>query len=88
MADAFAHDEFDDLDLDALDSVAEFINCINGMFATGISNKLKVDMLPPVYKDKEVVLTGNTEGILKFPMYINGKELLLLFAYEGSINMD
>lgn len=84
LADAFAHEEFDTLNLDALDSVAEFINCINGMFATRISIKLLVDMLPPVYREENVVLTG--EKMLSLPVYINGKELRLI-SVNGAITI-
>jgi len=85
VAEAFAHEEFNKVDLDSLDSVAEFINCINGMFATKIASKLFVDMLPPIYREETVNVTGGR--MLKLPVFVNGKELQLLSTYDGLINI-
>ena len=85
FAKGYAHEEFEKVDMDALDAVAEFINCINGMFATGISFRVFVDMLPPIYREGSVSVTGGR--MLKLPIYINGKELQILSTYDGIISI-
>jgi CheY-specific phosphatase CheX len=83
LAGVFAREEFDSIDEDSLDSVAEFINCVNGLFATGVASKVNLDMLPPVFKEEEVTLTG--DNILQLPVFINGKELQILSTIDGVI---
>lgn len=47
IANPFAGEEFDAVDLDALDAVGEFTNCINGLFASELSKEgVDIDMLP------------------------------------------
>ena len=85
VADTFAKEEFEKVDLDSLDAVAEFINCINGMFATKVSSKTFLDMLPPIYREGSVTVTGGR--MLKLPIYVDGNELQLLSTYDGMINI-
>ncbi len=48
IANGYAKEIFDLVDEDSLDSVCEFINCINGLFATQLSHEnVNIDMLPP-----------------------------------------
>lgn len=48
IAQGFAKDTFEALDLEALDSIAEFINIVDGLFATAISHDLvEISLLPP-----------------------------------------
>lgn len=81
----FGKEEFPEVDMDALDAVAEFINCINGMFATGISAKLKVDMLPPSFKNNRVKATS--DRYIKLPVYISGKEVVLICSLGSLITL-
>ena len=85
VAGTFAKEEFEKVDLDSLDAVAEFINCINGMFATKVSSKSFIDMLPPIYREGPVTVTGGR--MLKLPVYVDGYELQLLSTYDGLINI-
>ena len=85
MGEAFAHEEFEKVNLDLLDAVAEFINCVNGMFATGISNKMFVDMVPPVFKAEEVTVSGGR--LLQLPIYIGGNRLNIISAYDGKMSI-
>lgn len=85
LAGTFGKEEFEKLDQDSLDSVAEFINCINGLFATKISSELSVDMLPPFYNADSV--TVKSERILKLPVYLNGRELNILSVFNGEIDV-
>ena len=48
IANAYAKEEFTSVDEDVFDAVCEFINCINGLFATKLcSDGIEIDMLPP-----------------------------------------
>lgn len=85
VAGTFAKEEFDKVDLDSLDAVAEFINCVNGLFATGINSKMFLDMLPPIYREDNVNVSG--VRMLKLPIYMDGCELQLLSTYDGMINI-
>ena len=68
----FAGEEYiEELD-DALDSICELINCINGIFATEVSHRsIDIDMLAPSYKAGNGVI--NSEEIINLPVYINDK---------------
>lgn len=81
----FGKEEFPEVDMDALDAVAEFINCINGLFATGIAPKLKVDMLPPSFKNNTV--KASADRFVKLPVFIGGKEVTLICALGSLITL-
>lgn len=72
IANEFAGEQFTEVDEDVLDASCEFINCINGMFATSLSQRnIEVDMEPPVYAIHEhKVYQGKKVYIL--PIYIKG----------------
>ncbi len=74
IADGYAGEYFEKPDEDALDSVCEFTNCINGLYATELSYKdTSIDMLPP-----EFMYDGNvddSEGFYVLPLYITGKKV-------------
>ena len=72
LADGYAKEEFGTVDEDALDSVCEFTNCVNGLYATELSyQNISIDMQPP-----EFHFDGTIEGEGDFyvlPVYIDGK---------------
>lgn len=83
IADAFAGEKFEEVDLDALDSVAEFINCVNGMYATKMVPVMNVDMLPPEYKAEATELKGD---LVVLPVVANGKTIELISSFGQMIN--
>lgn len=85
IANPFAKEEFETVDLDALDAVAEFINCINGMYATKVAHTISIDMLPPSYKDG--VETVASADMLMLPIFVKGQQITLLSRYDGEITM-
>lgn len=72
LADGYAKEEFDTVDEDALDSVCEFTNCVNGLYATELSyQNISIDMQPP-----EFLFDGSIQNEGDFyvlPVYINGR---------------
>lgn len=73
IADGYAKEKFDTTDEDALDSVAEFANCISGLYAAELSyQNVIVDMLPPErHFDATLSKIGD---FFVMPMYIEGKK--------------
>lgn len=88
IAEAYAKEEFDTMDMDALDSVCEFLNCNNGLYATKLSYEdVELDMLPPVMKDS--VTTIHSEGnMYKVPFFIKDKQVDLIICIESKWTLD
>lgn len=79
IASTFGHEEFETVDMDALDAVAELINCINGMYASQLSEKrIQMELYPPVF-DVDIKAIGDDE-MLVLPMMIKGKKVFLSFC--------
>lgn len=77
VADGYAGEYFEKPDEDALDSVCEFTNCINGLYATELSYKeISIDMLPPEFMFDGTV--KDDAGFYVLPLYITGKKVDLL----------
>ena len=83
IADAFAGESFDKVDEDSLDSVAEFINCVNGLFATKVNSSFMIDMLPPEYSTSKTMFSGK---ILVLPVYVQGLKVDLISSFGDIIN--
>ena len=77
IADGYAGEYFEKPDEDALDSVCEFTNCINGLYATELSYKeVVIDMLPPEFHFDDSIEENSEFYVL--PLYITGKKVDLL----------
>jgi hypothetical protein len=87
IAGPFAKEKFETLDEDAFDSVCEFINCSNGLYASKLSTEdIHIDMTPPKY-DQNKTLTSDGD-IYVVPVVIAGKQadLLVIADYKVEIN--
>ena len=74
----YAKEEFEQLDLDSLDAAGELLNCINGLYASGLSRDGKfLELMPPDYED--VTAKAKTE-ICKIPVYIGDNKLYFTVA--------
>lgn len=78
VASGFAGEYFEKADEDALDSVCEFTNCINGLHATELSfTDIVIDMMPPEFTfDGGIQDSG---GFFLLPLYITGKRVDIIF---------
>jgi hypothetical protein len=87
IANPFAKEEFSEMDEDAFDSVCEFINCTNGLYASKLSHEdIHIDMTPPLfYKDNKVTSKGD---ICVVPIFINGVQTDLLVAADNQVRID
>lgn len=88
IAEAYAKEEFETVDMDALDAACEFLNCNNGLYASKLSYEdVDLDMLPPVMKD--TVTTICSDGnMFRVPFYIKDKQVDLIICIESKWNLD
>ncbi len=87
IASPFGREDFTSVDADALDAVCEFINCINGLFASKLSqDDVELDMLPPQVFDKSTLYSENEFYVL--PIQVSGQwvKLVLSVKTPWSIN--
>lgn len=78
IADGYAKEEFDEVNEDSLDAVAEFTNCVNGLFAAELSfQDIHIDMEPPEYH-LDTVISDNNEDFYALPIYIEGQKIHLI----------
>lgn len=82
IANYFQREKYDTVTEDALDSVGEFINCVNGLFATNVSyDGLSVDMDSPEYSIEGPLLSN--EDIYIIPTHVNGCTVnVVLVVYQ------
>lgn len=87
IASHFAKEEFDTMNEDAFDSVCEFINCSNGLFASKLSlENVHIDMTPPLYSSTKTLTSKG--DIYNVPLFICGKQVDLLFALNDEVEID
>lgn len=71
IANYFTGDKYETVNEDALDNVGEFINCVNGLFATNLSyGGVVVDMSSPDYSIEGLYLKDNPLFVI--PIHANG----------------
>lgn len=87
IANPFAKEKFTRMDEDAFDSVCEFINCINGLYASKLSHEdIHIDMTPPLfYVEKGISSNGE---ICVVPIIINGVQTDLLVAVNNQVAIN
>ena len=86
IAGPFARENFDCMDEDAFDSVCEFINCNNGLFASELShNDIHIDMTPPLFYTNGKL--ASEDDICVVPIIINDKQVDLLVAVDSIVDI-
>lgn len=87
IAEPFAKEKFLDLNEDAFDSVCEFINCTNGLYASKLSlEDINIDMKPPLYYQNKTLTTNGVFHIV--PIIIGGVQIDLLVAVSDQIDIN
>lgn len=85
IANPFAQEEFDTVDFDAFDAVCEFINCINGLFASKSSEQgVDLDMEPPRF---HVNGTATADQIIIVPLVIRDQMIELIVSTDANISI-
>ncbi len=73
----FGQEDFAELDMDALDAAGEFLNCINGLYASAMSQQDKfLELMPPEYVD----MSAKAKNACKVTICLNDKCLNLTVA--------
>ena len=87
IASPFAKETFTALDEDSIDSVCEFINCINGLYASKLSHEdIHIDMTPPLYYTNKTITSD--QDICVVPIMINGEHVDLLVTVTGQVEIN
>ena len=67
----FGKEEFEKLDLDALDASGELLNCINGLYASSLSRDGRfLELMPPEYED---INAKAQKKICRIPIFIGNQ---------------
>lgn len=82
IANYFTGDKYQTVTTDALDNVGEFINCVNGLFATNLSyDDISIDMNAPEYGEEGPFISN--EKLYIIPIWANGYNFRAVFeVYE------
>ena len=82
IASPFAKEDFNQVDEDSIDAVGEFINIINGLYASAMSEKnIDIDMMPPMFYDNKEITSGSQFYVL--PVYIMGTKVEIIISVDG-----
>lgn len=77
----FAGASFIETDEDSLDALCELINCINGLFASHLSQEyIDIDMKAPYYSTESGTIKGSS--LLCVPIMVFDKELTITFTLD------
>lgn len=72
----FGQEDFSELDMDALDAAGEFLNCINGLYASALSQQGKfLELMPPEYE-----MTVQAKNACKVTICLNNQKLYFTVA--------
>lgn len=88
IAEGYAKEEFETVDMDVIDAACEFLNCNNGLFATSACESgIEVDMEPPVMKTETVNLV--TDGVMyRVPMSVQNGNVDLIISLDSSVKIS
>lgn len=85
-ASIFGKEEFPEVNMDALDAIGELLNCINGLYATALSQSgIKMELYPPEFSTEIVGLAA--DELLILPIHIKGKKVNFVIAIDNRIEM-
>lgn len=85
-ASIFGQEAFLEVDEDALDAIGELLNCINGLYASAVSQRgKKMELYPPEFSASVSALEG--EEMLILPIHIQGKKVDFVIALDNKIEM-
>lgn len=83
IADKYGHWIYEELDEDAYDSICEFINCTNGLYATRLSSDdTNIDMLPPGFISGGECVAVNSD-MLVVPVFIGKKRFDIVIGGDA-----
>lgn len=84
IASVYGQEDYSELDADAYDAICELINCINGFFATKLSNDdVEVILRPPVFYEN--VCVNSKKEFYVINMSIQGMSFDIVMALSGAV---
>lgn len=87
IANVYGDENFDAIDEDSYDAMCEFINVINGLFASKLSeDDIEVDMLPPKFKDNAEL--KSEEEFYVLPIIIYGRRIDYILGIDQNISVS
>lgn len=87
IASYFGRENFLEVNMEALDAIGELLNCINGLYATALSQGgVSMELYPPEFSDH---ISGiRSEEMLVIPLHIMGQSICLAAAIDQKIEME
>lgn len=87
LVEKFLHESFEKVDDDVLDAAAEIVNCMNGLYASALSQAgVVMELLPPEYGTGPLEIQG--EPLLVLPMVIQDKILHVLISMGSQLKLQ
>lgn len=87
IANPYAKETFNTVNEDVYDAVCEFINCINGLFASQLSHEdIEIDMLPPL--NYESMTINASEPFYVVPITVEGNKLDLVISVDTTLKFQ
>lgn len=78
VAEGFAKEFFDEVGIDALDSVGEFINIADGLFATAKSQEgMEINLEPPEYSSEPIEINGSSVYVVPIELDQQAVDLII-----------
>lgn len=83
----FGKEEFEEIDMDAMDAIAELCNCINGLYAAQLSQRqVTLEMLPPEFSDD---MSGfYSDEILVLPMVVFKQKVNFIMTIGSNLKIQ
>ncbi|MDF2542104.1 MAG: hypothetical protein K0S47_1822 [Herbinix sp.] len=87
IAEPYAKETFPRMEVDAFDSVCEFINCTNGLYASSVSMEdINLELVPPqFYGNQNRKVYGNFTIV---PFFLTGNQVDLIVAHNNDVKID
>lgn len=87
VASFFGRENFETVNMEALDSIGELLNCINGLYATALSQGgVSMELYPPEFSDH--IRGIESEEMLVVPLHIMGQKVEFTVAIDQQIEMQ
>ena len=86
LASTYADEDFTEMDADSYDAICEFINCINGLYASKLSTEdVMIDMLPPNFYTKQTI---KSTGLVVVPVTFSEYSIDLIVSIDAPIEFQ
>lgn len=86
VASIFGKEDFPEVNEDALDAVGELLNCINGLYASALSQSgVSLELYPPEFSAEISAVEG--KEMLVLPLHIKGQKVDFIIAAGNKIEI-